>query len=119
MRLVGLAAMMATIALVATAIPALAQGTRAAKRTAEQAQYAVQNTAQDVDQALYQAQNAGQDADRTAAQTEEMTDAVTQETTAVTIPESSGISTDNVVLLAVGGSVLLIGAWLIASEATR
>ena len=115
------------IALVVSVDPALAQADRPAKRAADRAQDVVQNAGQAVDQALYKARDARQDADRTAVQAEEEKDkekeeginAVTRETTAVTIPESGGISMSNVVLLALGGSALLIGAWVVAYRAAR
>ena len=120
MRLMWLATM---IALVASVDPVPAKSERPAERATDRAQDVVWNAGQAVEQALYKAQNAGQDANQSVVQAEEekkeRTNAATQETTVVTIPESGGISIGNVVLLAFAGSVSLIGAWLIAYRATR
>ena len=109
---------MIAIVLVATAVPALAQGDRAAERAATQAQDIVQG----VDQALKNAQDAEQEADQTSVQGEETgkeKEKATQEATVATIPASEGISTDNVVFLFLGGSALVLAAWLFARRATR
>ncbi len=109
---------MMAIALATTAVPASAQGDRAAERAATQAQDLVQG----VDQALKDAQEAEQDTDQTTVQTEETgkeKEKGTQEATVATIPVSGGTSTDNVVLLFLGGSAFVIAAWLFARRVTR
>lgn len=113
MRLAGVATML-TVALITTSVPIQAQENRATERAVDQAQDAVQV----VDQTLKEAQNAAkQDRDRTEKKAEGKEKDV-QETTVVTVPESGGISTGNLVLLALG-SALIIGAWLFARREAR
>jgi mannitol-specific phosphotransferase system IIBC component len=113
MRLAGVATML-TVALITTSVPIQAQENRATERAVDQAQDAVQV----VDQTLKEAQNAAkQDTDRTEKKAEGKEKDV-QETTVVTVPESGGISTGNLVLLALG-SALIIGAWLFARREAR
>ena len=115
MRLMGLASVMA-IALVATAIPTLAQGNRAAERAAARAQYAVQ----DVDQVIKETQSVERDANQATVQAEEKGEENSPQSGAPTkVPESGGISIGNVVILALGGSVLVAGTWLLARRALR
>ncbi len=111
MRLAGVATML-TIALITTSLPIQAQENRATERAVNQAQDAVQV----VDQTLKEAQNAAkQDTDQTEKKAEEKD---VRKTTVVTVPESGGISTGNVVLLALG-SALIIAAWLFARREAR
>ena len=113
MRLAGVVTML-TVALITTSVPIQAQENRATERAVDQAQDAVQV----VDQTLKEAQNAAkQDTDRTEKKAEGKEKDV-QETTVVTVPGSGGISTGNVVLLALG-SALIIGAWLFARREAR
>ena len=118
-RLVGFTVMIA-IALAATAVPALAQGSRAAERAASEAQGVVE----DVDLVLKETQNVRQDTDQTEVQAEEATvqteeqDKVKDEATgkkgtgraANTMPKTGGfITISDTALLGLGTVTLLAG----------
>ena len=104
MRLIGVATML-TIALIATVVPIQAQENRATERAEQQARDAVR----EADQALKEAENPAKQEDKDEAKEKGV-----RETTAVTILENGGISTGDAVLLAIGGSTLVVGAWFFA-----